>query len=877
MIKAGPMLSLSLLVTAGFLATYAPADPCGMVPPIVLNDPNAPGIARTGEQQTYVFYKDGIETFAIRPAYEGSVDDFGMLIPMPAVPSLRKISDDTFMHLRKAIDPPEVTVWAGDWRRMDAAESLGRGGAGAPRPTNDADGVRYRKNKVSVRKKEAVGMYEVVVLEAGSAEALNKWMTKHGYKYPEGMDKVCEEYIAQNWLFTAVKTKIGQKDGINPGPGMEDVNPDRPKNSVFDGYVQGMAFRFESPELVVPMRLSAYNEGDTHNIVYVLTDHASAIKNIPTDFVRRQISGEELYVNLTQPAPLRVQGGTIDQVPEYELNRVASQRNPRKHNGQARDLFAADLLAARIQATSHEFEDREKALLNISEALDIRGKEIDVMHAQAVAKDRSRDFDAALVDLLDMTLTVIDGDFQREVIARENLNFINYDLPAAKNQPTVYHAVTRKARAEPSGKFWRDEERNKAVLGVASMLKDMPLSERRDTIAKVEAKGESIHNPLAKTIKEKNEDTPWFVWVLGGLAICGALAGGYLLGRKRGVGSAMLVGTLTLLAVHARSANASEAAPEKEKISSELQLLLDQLGTAETGDDAATQLAQRKGAYEPVLATAFGGEDLIQQGWAIVAMRRMDNDRVDMGLMVLHDDDRANMLVRTWAAGARIARAKSADDLAKLSPEVKRFPALGRSYVKRLVEGSDAKNLEALIAMAQTLPHLANELNTAIAAYGEVELIKVMQTAKSDTTRYRATQVLGGLAAGTDNTVAESMIAAYAANPDAKTYPWKGGALYLPNVAYTKEQAQDLLGNLIGWGLWLESTKPDGYKQQLQQIYNNLYSVGLLNRAGMGRPRSVSAKGWFELWKSAAGESKSNALLKAWKMGGNPEKEEDFD
>ena len=61
-----------------------------------------------------------------------------------------------------------------------------------------------------VVKREAIGMYEVAVLEAGSAAALKRWMDDHGYKYPDGMDKPCEEYVESGWCFVAVKTKVGQ-------------------------------------------------------------------------------------------------------------------------------------------------------------------------------------------------------------------------------------------------------------------------------------------------------------------------------------------------------------------------------------------------------------------------------------------------------------------------------------------------------------------------------------------------------------------------------------------------------------------------------------------------------------------------------------------
>ncbi len=60
-----------------------------MVPPIY------PGqevpLSRVGLQQTYVSYKDGVETFVIRPGFTGKVDEFGMLIPFPTPPAIRKV------------------------------------------------------------------------------------------------------------------------------------------------------------------------------------------------------------------------------------------------------------------------------------------------------------------------------------------------------------------------------------------------------------------------------------------------------------------------------------------------------------------------------------------------------------------------------------------------------------------------------------------------------------------------------------------------------------------------------------------------------------------------------------------------------------------
>src|SRR5437588_6620548 len=84
------------------------ADPCGMVPPIYVTDNTS--LVRVGDEQTYVFFKDGLETFVIRPGFSGKVEDFGMLISFPTPPALRKVSEDIFPQIAKAIDPPEVMI-----------------------------------------------------------------------------------------------------------------------------------------------------------------------------------------------------------------------------------------------------------------------------------------------------------------------------------------------------------------------------------------------------------------------------------------------------------------------------------------------------------------------------------------------------------------------------------------------------------------------------------------------------------------------------------------------------------------------------------------------------------------------------------------------
>ena len=116
---------VGVLLTLLCFSPVAQADPCGMVPPIYTG-PGSP-ITRIGLQKTYVFYKDGIETFVIRPGFEGKIDNFGMLIPFPNPPALRKVPDNLFEQIANAVDPPEVVIdvrFGDDVFAMESADAM---------------------------------------------------------------------------------------------------------------------------------------------------------------------------------------------------------------------------------------------------------------------------------------------------------------------------------------------------------------------------------------------------------------------------------------------------------------------------------------------------------------------------------------------------------------------------------------------------------------------------------------------------------------------------------------------------------------------------------------------------------------------------------
>src|SRR5262249_35615038 len=90
-------------------------------------------------------------------------------------------------------------------------------------------------------------------------------------------------------------------------------------------------------------------------------------------------------------------------------------------------------------------------LLRIGEKFGLRGPEIDKLNLAALDKEREKAVKDALDDLQRMTMTVIDGDFPREVVGAQNLIFGEYRMPARRNTSDFYDAKEKKGTGKREG------------------------------------------------------------------------------------------------------------------------------------------------------------------------------------------------------------------------------------------------------------------------------------------------------------------------------------------------------------------------------------------------------------------------------------------
>ena len=291
------------------------------------------------------------------------------------------------------------------------------------------------------------------------------------------------------------------------------------------------------------------------------------------------------------------------------------------------------------------------------------------------------------------------------------------------------------------------------------------------------------------------------------------------------------------------------------------------LADREKAPAALDQLVALKQDAVPALsAIAADGRDLTQRGWAIVGLRRIGGKSADEALARIVVADKQPMLVRTWAAAARVDLAPDFDAVLALVPLAAAFPAIRRPLTMRVTElvGSSARADPAkLMAVAVQDYQLQQVLAPVLMALPNETLLNVMlhdsnQQVRMTAASYLATKGRQPQVTGTPS-LAESVVQAFAFQPGAQQVPWAGGPLYIPGITWEKGPATQLVGELIRWYVWADLRGKQDIKQQ---INNNLNSLGLGNVVGYSAGWSdQGVLGWLKVWQHVAGNAAVRQLL----------------
>jgi hypothetical protein len=191
------------------------ANACGCFAP---PDPSVP-IVQAGEQIVFAM-SNGHVTAHIQIQYQGKADDFGWLLPLPSVPTMKLGVDELFVQLISATQPKyRLNQVTGDQC------TFGKSGLRGPLAQNAAGGDTSAPSPLVLQ--ASIGPYNYAVLKADSMDAMFQWLTNNHYFIPTGTADVVGPYIHPGGYFLALQLKKGNDVG-DLQPVVVDYDSDLP-------------------------------------------------------------------------------------------------------------------------------------------------------------------------------------------------------------------------------------------------------------------------------------------------------------------------------------------------------------------------------------------------------------------------------------------------------------------------------------------------------------------------------------------------------------------------------------------------------------------------------------------------------------------------
>lgn len=176
-------------------------------------------------QKAVIIQEGEIETMVLQVSFRGNAKDFAWIVPTPSKPEIEESSDNLFSSLE------ELTTE--NYHILESA------------PMELGMGSIKDTAKVSVIETKRVGIFKIDVLAANDAEALARWLSDHQYQFPEKQAYILENYIDNDWYFTAIKVDAGLVE--------EDIISERLKT----GHATPIKFVFKSEKIVYPLEISS--------------------------------------------------------------------------------------------------------------------------------------------------------------------------------------------------------------------------------------------------------------------------------------------------------------------------------------------------------------------------------------------------------------------------------------------------------------------------------------------------------------------------------------------------------------------------------------------------------------------------------------------
>ncbi len=238
-------------------------------------------------QRALIAHDGAKELLILQSKFEGEAEEFGWVVPLPAVPELASMDtfncDSLFGSLDRSTGLVEVDpllqvllvlflvslvlmLYAGisAIMRHRSAAAVGVIGAILFFTTvflmcSRFPGCGMEDRAVEVLAEQQVGIYDVKVIKAQDSGELIGWLQEHGYQFDQADRDTFDSYIKRGWCFVTARIdlKKGREEGFSSSEGL--VNP--------------LVMLFESKELVYPLALTGTIGSETVVLLYVFDSH----------------------------------------------------------------------------------------------------------------------------------------------------------------------------------------------------------------------------------------------------------------------------------------------------------------------------------------------------------------------------------------------------------------------------------------------------------------------------------------------------------------------------------------------------------------------------------------------------------------------------
>ncbi len=196
---------------------------------------------------------DGKTVITMVNDYKGDPREFAMVVPVPSVLERGQIhvtENAVVEHLDAYTAPRLVEYFDRDPCRPQAGFELLSNSATQPASTSAIQPATALG--VTIEARYTVGEYDILILSAEQSDGLKTWLTGAGYRLPEGVIPVLDDYIAAGMKFFLARIDLEERSRLGAT------------------YLRPLQIAFESPRFMLPIRLGMVNAAGPQEL-FVMT------------------------------------------------------------------------------------------------------------------------------------------------------------------------------------------------------------------------------------------------------------------------------------------------------------------------------------------------------------------------------------------------------------------------------------------------------------------------------------------------------------------------------------------------------------------------------------------------------------------------------